>query len=71
MHAGNVVVCASAQLPCSTVLLRRQLNPLFKVERVQAVQSLPRNASNKIMRRTLRDELLKQQQQQQQPRSKL
>jgi len=33
------------------------LNPLFKLERVLLRDSLPRTASNKVMRRLLRDEL--------------
>ncbi|CAI5458474.1 unnamed protein product [Closterium sp. Yama58-4] len=35
--------------------LQAQLNPLFKVAAVWVVPSLPRNASNKVMRRVLRD----------------
>lgn len=35
--------------------IRRDLNPLFKVYDVVLVDSLPRTASHKIMRRTLRD----------------
>eukprot|EP00887_Chlorella_sp_A99_P006425 scaffold3.g6425.t1 len=38
-----------------------RLNPLFKVERLLLRQSLPRTASNKVMRRVLRDELLRSQ----------
>jgi acetyl-CoA synthetase len=38
--------------------LREELNPLFKVSEVRVVESLPRTASNKVMRRTLRDQLL-------------
>lgn len=34
--------------------IRQQLNPLFKVQDVVVTASLPRTASNKIMRRTLR-----------------
>jgi acetyl-CoA synthetase len=37
-------------------LIKQQLNPLFKIHDVIAIQSLPRTASNKIMRRLLRDE---------------
>ncbi|EIE19718.1 acetyl-CoA synthetase-like protein, partial [Coccomyxa subellipsoidea C-169] len=37
--------------------IRSKLNPLFKVERVLWRDSLPRTASNKVMRRLLRDEL--------------
>ena len=35
-------------------LIAKQLNPLFKVHDVVIVESLPRTASNKIMRRRLR-----------------
>jgi acetyl-CoA synthetase len=31
------------------------LNPLFRVQDVRIVESLPRTASNKVMRRVLRD----------------
>jgi acyl-coenzyme A synthetase/AMP-(fatty) acid ligase len=38
--------------------LKSSLNPLFKVHRVLIVPSLPRTASNKVMRRVLRDAAL-------------
>lgn len=38
--------------------IREQLNPLFKVSQVCLVSQLPRTASNKILRRTLRDQWL-------------
>ena len=34
--------------------LRSRLNPLFKIHAVHLVDSLPRTASNKVMRRVLR-----------------
>lgn len=34
--------------------IRRELNPLFKVQRLEFVDALPRTASNKVMRRVLR-----------------
>ena len=37
--------------------IRGQLNPLFKVDQVIICEALPRTASNKVMRRTLRDGL--------------
>lgn len=37
--------------------IRTNLNPLFKLEQVFLRESLPRTASNKVMRRVLRDEL--------------
>ena len=40
--------------------LKSELNPLFKISEIKIVESLPRTASNKVMRRTLRDQLLQQ-----------
>lgn len=39
--------------------IKRDLNPLFKIHELVLVDSLPRTASNKVMRRVLRDEFLK------------
>jgi acetyl-CoA synthetase len=36
-------------------LIREHLNPLFKIHSVKIIEQLPRTASNKIMRRKLRD----------------
>lgn len=44
------------KLKCQQAI-RSSLNPLFKLERVLLRDSLPRTASNKVMRRLLRDEL--------------
>ena len=44
------------KLKCQQAI-RSSLNPLFKLERVFLRVSLPRTASNKVMRRLLRDEL--------------
>jgi len=38
--------------------LKQQLNPLFRVAEVAITDALPRTASNKVMRRTLRDQYL-------------
>lgn len=38
--------------------LKRDLNPLFKIHDLVLVDSLPRTASNKVMRRVLRDQYL-------------
>ncbi len=38
--------------------IRRELNPLFKIQEVVITSVLPRTASNKIMRRVLRDQYL-------------
>jgi len=40
--------------------LKTELNPLFRASHVEIVDSLPRTASGKVMRRKLRDELLRQ-----------
>ncbi|KAK4258234.1 hypothetical protein QN277_007706 [Acacia crassicarpa] len=37
--------------------IQRNLNPLFKVRLVRIVQEFPRTASNKLMRRVLRDQM--------------
>ena len=36
--------------------IRKDLNPLFKIQRVEPVPALPRTASNKVMRRLLRSQ---------------
>ena len=46
-----------ALLAACQAAIRGQLNPLFKLDQVIVVEALPRTASNKIMRRTLRDGL--------------
>lgn len=38
--------------------IKRDLNPLFKIHDLVIVDSLPRTASNKVMRRVLRDHYL-------------
>lgn len=37
------------------VLLKNELNPLFQIWRLEWIEALPRTASNKVMRRLLRD----------------
>ncbi len=37
------------------VAIKQHLNPLFKISDLEIVQALPRTASNKVMRRVLRD----------------
>lgn len=55
-----IFAVASATLAAETLLeamqtaIRRDLNPLFKIERLEIVPALPRTASNKVMRRMLR-----------------
>lgn len=45
---------ASLHKDCQ-IAIRTHLNPLFKVQQVVICDKLPRNASNKVMRRVLRD----------------
>jgi acetyl-CoA synthetase len=44
-------------LPAMRQAIRARLNPLFHLDRVEVVASLPRTASNKVMRRELRASL--------------
>jgi acetyl-CoA synthetase len=39
--------------------VRKQLNPLFKIKELVTIDALPRTASQKIMRRKLRDDAIK------------
>ena len=57
--SGSARVDAVAWPPLIQQALRSQLNPLFKVHEVVIVDSLPRTASNKVMRRVLRDRYCK------------
>jgi acetyl-CoA synthetase len=51
----EATVTESDLLPIARQAIREELNPLFKVHALYVLPSLPRTASNKIMRRTLRD----------------
>jgi acetyl-CoA synthetase len=42
--------------------IREHLNPLFKIEHLVLLDSLPRTASNKVMRRMLREQAIRQSQ---------
>ena len=42
-------------------MIRRDLNPLFKIHELVIVDAMPRTASNKVMRRELRDRYLSNQ----------
>lgn len=42
---------------CQRVISSR-LNPLFRISKVEIASSLPRNASNKVMRRVLRQKFI-------------
>jgi acetyl-CoA synthetase len=48
------VATAETFRPLLQQAIRDRLNPLFRVDEVRLVQSLPRTASNKILRRELR-----------------
>ena len=54
--ASNGSLEQNLMVECQTAI-RDNLNPLFRVDRVVLRDSLPRTASNKVMRRLLRDEL--------------
>jgi len=56
--AGGGAPDAEGLRTACNAALRQHLNPLFKCEGVLLRASLPRTASNKVMRRTLRDELM-------------
>ncbi|KAL6752495.1 hypothetical protein V8C86DRAFT_586791 [Haematococcus lacustris] len=55
---------AEMQRACQSVI-SAELNPLFRVARVLLLPGLPRNASNKVMRRLLRDQAVLQAKEQQ------
>ncbi|KAG2449704.1 hypothetical protein HYH02_005232 [Chlamydomonas schloesseri] len=56
--SGSSSVDVAALHKACQEAVRGKLNPLFKVTRVAVAPLLPRNASNKVMRRVLRDQLL-------------
>ena len=57
-----LVVAPDIQLDKATLMdslqtaLKQHLNPLFKISDLAIVEALPRTASNKVMRRVLRDQ---------------
>ncbi|CAN6476359.1 unnamed protein product [Victoria cruziana] len=63
-HLAVVVVPKEGSVPDPDLLkaifsraIQKNLNPLFKVSFVKVVQEFPRTASNKILRRVLRDQM--------------
>ena len=59
---GIYAVCSASQSLGKAQLtaamqsaIKRDLNPLFKIHDVVLIDTLPRTASNKVMRRVLRD----------------
>ncbi len=57
VQSGADLTAEAAKAACQEAI-RKHLNPLFKLSAVQLRTSLPRTASNKIMRRVLRDEIV-------------
>lgn len=49
-------ICSQRFVLVAQAAIRSQLNPLFKVSHVVVRDALPRTASNKLMRRVLRDQ---------------
>tara|TARA_R110002111_G_scaffold258083_1_gene326800 strand:+ start:23669 stop:25708 length:2040 start_codon:yes stop_codon:yes gene_type:complete len=54
MQAGTKLAADQLQQEMQQII-RSQLNPLFKIHAVREIAQLPRTASNKVMRRKLRD----------------
>ena len=52
---SNTQIGAELLKTCLQNAIRKQLNPLFRVHDIVIVESLPRTASNKVMRRVLRN----------------
>jgi acetyl-CoA synthetase len=57
--AGEMVLPAAKFQRELQQLIREHLNPLFHITEVKVINELPKTASNKIMRRLLRDEFMK------------
>lgn len=57
-RSGEAMSVEAAQAAMQQAI-RKDLNPLFKIQSVIFVDALPRTASNKVMRRVLRDQYLK------------
>lgn len=58
LELGEHAVIDSLKIEMQAAI-KMQLNPLFKIKEVQIIDTLPRTASNKVMRRTLRKEHLR------------
>ncbi|MCB0471597.1 MAG: AMP-binding protein, partial [Flavobacteriaceae bacterium] len=54
-YVENTGGSAEERLQLANRTLKEQLNPLFKIREFIRIDALPRTASNKVMRRTLRD----------------
>ncbi|WP_040897556.1 AMP-binding protein [Xenococcus sp. PCC 7305] len=55
----NVQVDKALLMNSLQMAIKQHLNPLFKISDLAIVEGLPRTASNKVMRRVLRDQYLK------------
>lgn len=60
LRPGSTALAADLQQRCQAAI-SSQLNPLFRVHKALLRSSLPRNASNKVMRRELRADLMRSQ----------
>ncbi len=56
LNPGGKTLDAEAARALCHAAVRRELNPLFKIHSVALRESLPRTASNKVMRRVLREQ---------------
>jgi acetyl-CoA synthetase len=56
VRSGTSVSSKADLMAATQSAIKRDLNPLFKIHDVVLVDALPRTASNKVMRRTLRDQ---------------
>jgi acetyl-CoA synthetase len=54
--SGTKILCKNDLADAMQLAIRRDLNPLFKIHDLILVDALPRTPSNKVMRRTLRDQ---------------
>jgi acetyl-CoA synthetase len=52
---NDSILLDEQRLQTTKIAIRKQLNPLFKVTDLVKIDTLPRTASNKVMRRKLRD----------------
>lgn len=55
---ANAAVTRDELLTKMQAAIKTDLNPLFKIHELVFIDAMPRTASNKVMRRTLRDRYL-------------
>lgn len=58
VFSNNVKPDLNQLRTCFNLALQKKLNPLFRVSHVVSLPSLPRTATNKVMRRVLRQQLV-------------